>query len=757
MDARHGEPANGGYLHVFANGGARTFAPDASPVSVGRSAGCDVRVPAAQVSRIHGWISFTDGIWAYRDNGSSYGTLHGDDRLSQPLGLTADRVELSLGLDGPVLQLWADDREALPATESAPSPINVRSHRLPSSGGMVVGRGGDADLRLNDLLVSRHHCQITPQGDQWQVGDLGSTLGTYINGTSRTVALIDEGDTLTVGATTFQVHGGSLVPVRALPAVGFEAQSLTVVTDSGTTILNDVSFSVPTKALVAVVGPSGAGKSTLLNALTGMRPATRGGVQVYGADLYRNYEQMRRQIGLVPQQDLIHTQLTTRTALHYAGQLRFGMDVSPEELDQRVDEVLDQLELDQRAELRIDRLSGGQRKRASVALELLTRPTLLFLDEPTSGLDPGLDRTVMELLRSLADEDRIVFVVTHSVANLDVCDYLLVMAEGGTCAYFGPPMDAPAAFGVDGFAEMFRRLGREHAEERPVPMRLTAARVEHRQLPNPSPRPVWRQFLTLTGRYGKVIASDRSLLVLLLCLPFLLGALGLVVGTPAGLSGSNQPYTPGRPVNTGASVLLLILVLGTTFMGIASAIQEIVKERVIYERERSVGLPPGAYLASKFLLLSVISIYQTTVFFAVTMIGRSFGDEALTNDIIDILLPCLALGIASVALGLMLSAALRSQDQAMPLLVLATMILIVLSGALTLRFDGLLEWAQYAVPSFWAHNAMAAAVDLNALTGAVEANETWEHTMENWTAGVLGTLAFAPAFLAAASVALRRR
>jgi hypothetical protein len=143
------------------------------------------------------------------------------------------------------------------------------------------------------------------------------------------------------------------------------------------------------------------------------------------------------------------------------------------------------------------------------------------------------------------------------------------------------------------------RIGRpreslRQADERPVAVRLSSARVEHRQLPNPSPRPAWRQFLTLTSRYAQVIASDRSLMVLVLDLPVLLGGLGLVVGTSDGLSGSSAPYVPGVPVNLGASVMLLILVLGTTFMGIASSIQEIVKERVIYARERSVGLPPGA-------------------------------------------------------------------------------------------------------------------------------------------------------------------
>ncbi len=735
------------------------FTTEVSPVSVGRSAGCDVRLPAAQVSRIHGWMSFVEGAWEYRDDGSSYGTFVGARRLDQPLRLGEQVTTLSLGAEGPDVQAWvgahpfADSRGA----DVVQLPSGSASHQLPSGGRLLIGRGGDADFRLTDLLVSRHHCEVAPYGTVWKVRDMGSALGTYVNGSATVEGALGEGDVLTLGATSLLVQDGALVLMRSLPAVGFRAQGLTFVTDSGVKILDDVSFSVPARSLVAVVGPSGAGKSTLLNALTGMRPATTGSVDVFGTDLYVNYEQMRRQVGLVPQQDLIHTQLTPRAALRFAGRLRFGSDVSQSELDERVDDVLRQLDLEQRADLRIDRLSGGQRKRASVALELLTKPTLLFLDEPTSGLDPGLDRTVMELLRTLADDDRVVFVVTHSVANLDVCDVLLVMAEGGTCAYFGPPLEAPAAFGVDGFAEMFRKLGQEHADERPVPVSLSGLRVERRQLPNPPARPAWRQFLTLTNRYARVVASDRSLLLLLLLLPLLLGVLGLVVGTSEGLGGSSNPYTPGIPVNPGASVMLLILVLGTTFMGIASAIQEIVKERVIYERERSVGLPPGAYLASKSLLLCVVSIYQTSVFFAVTMVGRSLGDDALVHPIVDVLIPCLVLGLASVALGLMASALLRSADQSMPILVLATMILIVLSGAITLRFEGMLQWTQYLVPSFWAHNALAAAVDLNTLSGSTESNGQWIHSLRNWSSGVLGAAAFAPACLAVALLPLRRR
>lgn len=226
-------------------------------------------------------------------------------------------------------------------------------------------------------------------------------------------------------------------------------------------LLDHVSFPVPEKCLLAVVGPSGAGKSTLLNALTGQRPADRGTVLYDGRDLYRDYAELRQRIGLVPQDDILHPQLTVRAALSYAAELRFPQDTARTERRARVDEVVRELGLEQRAGQPVHSLSGGQRKRVSVALELLTKPSLLFLDEPTSGLDPGMDRSVMHMLRGLADDGRTVIVVTHSVLSLAVCDRLLVLAPGGKVAYYGPPEDALAFFGFEQWPEAFEAFDRD--------------------------------------------------------------------------------------------------------------------------------------------------------------------------------------------------------------------------------------------------------------------------------------------------------
>ena len=321
----------------------------------------------------------------------------------------------------------------------------------------------------------------------------------------------------------------------------------------------------------------------------------------------------------MPQENILHTQLSARRALGYAAELRFPRDVSKSERQRRIDEVLEELSLTPHRDTRTSSLSGGQQKRVNVALELLTKPSLLFLDEPTSGLDPGLDKSVMEMMADLAHDGRTVIVVTHSVANLNLCDRLLVLVPGGKIAYFGPPEDGLKHFGQPGWAEVFQAFDAEpnrdwQAEyrsskyhERYVTAEMNGgAPASRRGAPTPAaPAPAKRnrfsQLSTLCRRYMAVIASDRVYLAVLGILPIVLGGLIQAVPAPQGLGGTD---------NTGASSLLLILVISACFTGAANAVRELVKERPIYSRERAAGLSAGVYLFSKLIILGVISAIQ---------------------------------------------------------------------------------------------------------------------------------------------------
>jgi ABC transport system ATP-binding/permease protein len=297
-----------------------------------------------------------------------------------------------------------------------------------------IGRTSDNDLVLSDLSISRRHAELRKNSDgTYQIVDLGSHNGTFVNGQRVTSATLTEKDIVGIGHATFRLTDGELREYIDTGDVSLVAQDLVVEVGGGKVLLDHVSFPLAERCLVGIIGPSGAGKSTLLGVLTGMRPADRGVVLYDNRDLYKDYAELRTRIGLVPQDSIMHTQLTTQRALRYAAELRSPPDTHARERNARVDEVMSELALTRHAETRAEKLSGGQLKRVNVALELLTKPSLLFLDEPTSGLDPGLDKSVMEQMRDLAHDGRTVIVVTHSVANLDVCDRLLVLVPSGPC------------------------------------------------------------------------------------------------------------------------------------------------------------------------------------------------------------------------------------------------------------------------------------------------------------------------------------
>jgi ABC-type multidrug transport system ATPase subunit len=325
-----------------------------------------------------------------------------------------------------------------------------------------IGRDAKNDIVVDDLLVSRFHAELRARSDGLhELIDLGSANGTFVNGRSVDRAIVEQLDVVSIGHHTFRLVGLGLEEYVDTGLVTFQALGLQVRAANGRSLLSDVSFSLEERSFLAVVGPSGAGKSTLLNALTGFRPATAGHVLYDGRDLYRDYDELRLRLGYVPQEDVLHGGLTVAQALDYGARLRFPRDVGAAERRRQIEEVLERLGIAARSELAVSRLSGGERRRVAVAMELVTKPSLLFLDEPTSGLDPGNERGVMTLLRSLADGGRTVIVVTHSMQSIRLCDRLLVLAPGGRPAYFGPPQLAPAFFDREDLQQVFQLLNSE--------------------------------------------------------------------------------------------------------------------------------------------------------------------------------------------------------------------------------------------------------------------------------------------------------
>nr|WP_234542427.1 FHA domain-containing protein [Streptomyces shenzhenensis] len=511
---------------------------------VGRDPLSDIVIDDARVSWHHAVLRPVEDHWTLEDEQSTNGTYADGRRIREWEVGPGTVIRFGSPADGPSAVLSGRPPRAADGPSVVSMPSRTGTFRQPSSVRRLpartvrIGRAADNDVVVDDLIVSRHHAElrVRPDGSH-EIVDLDSHNGTYLNGRAVTHALLGPRDVVGIGHFAFCLVDGRLQEYVDTGEVSLDVQGLTVAVDHGHKILLDhVSFPVGEKSLLAVVGPSGAGKSTLLNALTGQRPAEHGTVLYDGRDLYRDYAELRQRIGLVPQDDILHVQLTVRSALTYAAELRFPEDTAKAERRRRVDEVIRGLGLEQRAEQPVHSLSGGQRKRVSVALELLTKPSLLFLDEPTSGLDPGMDRTVMTMLRGLADDGRTVIVVTHSVLSLDGCDRLLVLAPGGRTAYFAPPGAALGFFGFDEWPEAFeafeRNTGRDWAEEyrassfhRKYIVNASAQPTVPRSgpmaaAPPPRPRGWGAQFSTLVRRYTAALAADRTFLAIMTGLPF---------------------------------------------------------------------------------------------------------------------------------------------------------------------------------------------------------------------------------------------
>lgn len=669
----------------------------------------------------------------------------------------------------PAQQGWQQPQQAqnIPPQQGAggaagaPSAYGDRSpttfHQLALGRVMRIGRALENELVVSDLQVSRNHAEFhaTPDG-RFEIRDLGSHNGTYVNGQPIAKGgsqLLGPNDIVGVGHSTFRLVGDRLEEFVDTGDVSFSARHLTVTVDGGKQILKDVSFGVPEKSLIAVIGPSGSGKSTLLKALTGYRPANQGDVLYDNRNLYKQFAELRQRIGLVPQDDILHKELRVSTALKYAAKLRFPSDTSAQEREQRIDEVLRELKLDIHKDKKITALSGGQRKRVSVALELLTKPSLIFLDEPTSGLDPGMDRDVMQLLRGLADDGRTVLVVTHSVAELAICDKLLVMAPGGSVAYFGPPEEALNFFGYSTWADVFsafenyrdydwagRWKGSQHYQMYAADIDAVAAQSVHMPPPQamrpPKPQGWGSQLWTLIRRYASVIASDKGFLGLMVILPAVLGFVSTVIPTDFGLA---PPRPPSR-FNSTAGTIMLILAVGMCFSGAANSVRELIKERVIYERERATGLSRSAYLMSKVIVLGVVTAIQGVIICAIGFAPRDLPAEGLIMPpAVELCIMIIALGFTSMMIGLVISSLVKTAEKTMPLLVMFAIVQVVFTGVLFQVFGSPgLEQVGWLMPSRWAIAGAGSTLDLSHLMPPWDREDPtnldplWEHSAGQW-------------------------
>jgi ABC transport system ATP-binding/permease protein len=759
--------------------------------SIGRADGADIPLVDARVSWNHAVLRAEGPVWVLQEDTehpSRNGTFLGAQRISR-LEITGPCVvHFGHPEDGPVLRFelapaeqapgagpgsgWAQgggpaegDTTFLPGVLREPTS-KLRIH----SKVMSIGRRPDNDIVVQDLGVSKQHAELRlSQTGKYQIIDLGSHNGTFVNGTRVNQAELKDDDIIAIGHATFRLIGGELIEYVDDGRASFEAHELRVVVHDGgkdKVLLDGITFPLAERSMMAVIGPAGAGKSTLLNALTGKRPATTGSVFYDFRDLYENYDELRQRIGLVPQESVTHDQLTAKTALGYQAELRFPPDTGEAERSQRVGEVLDELSMTRHAETRIDRLSGGQKKRVNIGMELLTRPSLLFLDEPTSPLDPHLKRDMFTQMRTMADPNaatgQSVIVITHDVESklIDQCDRLIVLQPGGKMAYFGPPADGLRFFGREDWADVFQAFADEPerdfaAEYRASPefvkyvatpisvrqRRLDAGRPEGEEAVRPKQRSSFSQVFTMARRYRRVMQADRVFIATTILMPILLGALVRATPTHFGLANS----TPLGGLNVNAIQMVMILVMSSVLAGTALSIREFIKERDIYERERMAGLSAGAYLFSKVIVLSIISIFQSALVTLVGLAGQKVPSSGVLipgTALIEIFVALAVLSVTSMLIGLAISTLVTKGDQTMPILVGVTMVQVALSGGL-FPLTGTLGDVAMIAPARWGLGAVASTINLNVIQSSIgqgpngqKPDALWTHDASHWLTGI---------------------
>ncbi|MFI6256950.1 ATP-binding cassette domain-containing protein [Micromonospora zamorensis] len=484
--------------------------------------------------------------------------------------------------------------------------------------------------------------------------------------------------------------------------LGITATGLGRTVPGGRRILDDISLTIQPGEVVAVIGASGAGKTTLLETLARVRRLTTGTVAHDGADAVHA-------IGFVPQDDIIHRELPLARTLRYAARLRLPSGTGPTEISDRVAEVLAELRLAERAAVPVGRLSGGERKRASIAVELLDRPGVFFLDEPTSGLDPAIAVELLRVLRTLADAGTTVVLTTHQITDVDHCDRVVVLTRQGRLAFAGTPSTAREFFGLRSLAEVHLRLD-EESDPAAWPDRFVAQRdagpplrvTDHGDVSAPAPRRVGRlrQWAVLTTRNAEIVVRNRLTLAILLGSPLMVLGMFALLFRPGA-------FDPTRPSPTVTVMILFWIAFGGFFFGLTYGLLQICTELPILRRERLAGVRLVPYLMGKVAvllpLLALVDLALLGVLRGIDRLppvdGRNFAALYAT---------LLLSSAAALALGLLCSAAVSDAAQATLMLPMLCFPQVLFVGAIlpvpAMATGG--QWLSHAMSNRWAFEAL---------------------------------------------------
>lgn len=733
------------------DGPTQTIVLTRDPLTIGRHPTNHVVIDIATVSAEHAVVEYVGGVYRLTDRGSRNGTYVNGQRITE--------YHLQ---DGDIIRIGDARGNSVSLTYQAgqtPQAASLEALDLAAYDRLVIGRDLDCDLMLASPLVSRHHARLERSETAHSLIDLGSTNGTYVNGQRIDHVALRAGDIVQIGPYRLTYQPNAISQVISAQRGRLDALHLTRRVDGGRLILNDISLSIAPREFVAIVGASGSGKSTLLNALSGFDPA-EGRVLLNGDDYYANFALYRSLVGYVPQDDIIHRELPVGQALRYAAMLRLPGDTSAGEINARIERVLAEVDMDEHAEQIINRLSGGQRKRVSIGMELLAEPGVFFLDEATSGLDPGLEKKLMYTLRRLADAGRMVVLVTHATANIKQCDHVAFVGEG-RLVFFGPPSSALEFFGVTEFADIYGEIESDPAgwEKRfreskyyaqVVLPRITnaeyGARYEERRTPttdiapsrplSPSSAPranAWRQFSILTQRYFELVVRDKVLLTLLLAVMPLVGLLLTLIARPTALVGESAQRIQQIVAESGsysvageAQIVIMMLALAASLVGLFAAAFELVRERPIFRRERLLNLRLRTYLGSKIVVLIGFAALQVLALLVVVALRVQMPLlGSLLPGPLELYITLLLTTTAGIMLGLFISAIASNSNSVIYIVLFAVFLQIMFAGVI-FELPGISKPLSYLTLTRWSIESLGSTIDLPALNdlGQIEVRRT---------------------------------
>ena len=688
-----------------------------SQIRIGRAPDNDVIINEPYISAHHCIMMIdSSGNMTIQDLNSSNGTFVNREKVTLKSILRDDTVQLGnykLNLDRFDLYMKTP-KKGVPDVKNVEVKLKEGVNR--------VGRAPDNDIVVSHPTVSAHHALVIKQGEHFEIEDLSSTNGIFVNGIRIHKARISKDDKVTLGLyTPLNISASNIIKSYRgevkldLQNIGFGVKSK----EGWKQILSDISLTIFPSEFVGLIGPSGSGKTTLMNIINGYVSPTDGQVLVNSTSLHSNYDLFRGNIGFVPQDDIIHRELTVYQSLFYSAKLRLPNDTTNEEIESIVIQIMEKLGIMQTKDTLIGSpekkgISGGQRKRVNLAQELITQPSLLLLDEPTSGLDPKTDQDIMKLLRKLADEGRIILLTTHHItqSNFKTFDDILLLAAGGKLAYFGPAYpDSLEFYKAEQPHEIFTKLEeigdaavnnskfkqskyfKEYVEQRKNDSSKLDLKAE--QVSPKSRRQFnFGQFFVLAQRYFMIKKYDTAnLLIMLLQAPLI----GLLVGLTLRnieVAGLPQFVNP-----------LFITIVCAIFFGVLNTSREIVSERAIYFRERMVMLKIPSYLSSKFLLLTFISIIQS-----VTLVLVIHSLCGFKIDIIKFTGIITLISLSSMALGLLLSTLVKSPESAISISIFALIPQMIFGGILypigMMTDRPIVNYISYLMLSRWSFEAL---------------------------------------------------